>query len=127
MSADDLAALWQQPTAHQYHTNYESTDGNHVGYSFGTLANLDNALTNRYGAWSSLPQYVQQAQVQNYENVRSQFEAFVDHWTNGPTPSTGTVYWQLNKGWPTLLWSLYNSDYDQAGPYFGAKKAPEKT
>ena len=35
------------------------------------------------------------------------------------------MYWQLNKGWPTLLWDLYNHDYDQAGSYFGAKKANE--
>jgi exo-1,4-beta-D-glucosaminidase len=66
---------------------------------------------------------VQRAQVQNYENVRSQFEAFVAHSNNTPLPSTGTIYWQLNKGWPTLLWSLYNYDGDQAGSYFGAAKA----
>ena len=29
----------------------------------------------------------------------------------------------LNKGWPTLLWDLYNYDYDEAGSYFGAQKA----
>ena len=29
----------------------------------------------------------------------------------------------MNKGWPTLLWSLYNNDGDQAGAYFGAQKA----
>ena len=48
--------------------------------------------------------------------------------TTRPTrrrPSTGIVYWQLNKGWPTLLWDLYNYDFDQAGSYFGAKKANE--
>ena len=123
MSAADQAALWQRPSAQQYHSNYESDDGSHVGYTFGTLFNLDQAITNRYGAWSSLAQYVQQAQVQNYEDTRAQFEAFVDHWTNGPTPSTGTIYWQLNKGWPTLLWDLYNYDYDTAGSFFGAKKA----
>ena len=33
------------------------------------------------------------------------------------------MYWQVNKGWPTLLWDLYNEDGDQAGSYFGAKKA----
>jgi exo-1,4-beta-D-glucosaminidase len=125
MSPSDQALLWQQPDAHQFHTNYESTDGSHSGYSFGTLDNLDTATAARYGNWTSLPQYVQETQVQNYENVRAQFEAFIDHWTNGPTPSTGTVYWQLNKGWPTLLWDLYNYDYDQAGSYFGAKKANE--
>ena len=36
------------------------------------------------------------------------------HPTSG-RPSTGVVYWQLNKGWPTLLWDLYNHDFDQAG------------
>jgi exo-1,4-beta-D-glucosaminidase len=125
LSPSDQAALWQQPDAHQYHANYESTDGSHSGYSFGTLDNLDTAIQNRYGSWSSLQQYVQEAQVQNYEDTRAQFEAFIDHWNNYPTPSTGTDYWQLNKGWSTLLWDLYNADYDQAGSYFGAKKANE--
>ena len=125
MSPSDQAALWQQPDAHQYHANYESTDGSHSGYSFGTLDNLDTAIQNRYGQWNSLQQYVEEAQVQNYEDTRAQFEAFIDHWNNYPTPSTGTDYWQLNKGWPTLLWDLYNADYDQAGSYFGAKKANE--
>ncbi len=125
MSPADQAALWQQPDAHQFHTNYESTDGSHSGYDFGTLDNLDTAIANRYGQWSSLAQYVEEAQVQNYEDTRAQFEAYIDHWNNYPTPSTGTDYWQLNKGWPTLLWDLYNYDYDEAGSYFGAKKANE--
>ena len=64
-------------------------------------------------------------QAQNYETQRAQFEAYIDHSTNAKAPSTGIVYWQLNKGWPTLLWDLYNNDFDQAGSYFGAKKANE--
>ncbi len=75
--------------------------------------------------WSSLDQYVEEAQVQNYETQRAEFEAYIDHSTNAWRPSTGIVYWQLNKGWPTLLWDLYNHDFDQAGSYFGAKKANE--
>ncbi|MBV9381753.1 MAG: hypothetical protein JOY82_18540 [Streptosporangiaceae bacterium] len=125
LSPADQAALWQRPDAHQFHTNYESTDGTHSGYSFGTLDNLDTAIKARYGSWNSLQQYVLRAQVQNYEDTRAQFEAFIDHWANYPTPATGTVYWQMNKGWPTLLWDLYNFDYDTAGSYFGAKKANE--
>jgi len=124
MSPADQAALWQDPDAHQFHTNYESTDGAHSGYSFGTLDNLDTAIAARYGQWDSLAQYVEEAQVQNYEDTRAQFEAYIDHWNN-VTPSTGTDYWQMNKGWPTLLWDLYNYDYDEAGSYFGAKKANE--
>jgi exo-1,4-beta-D-glucosaminidase len=29
----------------------------------------------------------------------------------------------MNKGWPSLLWTLYNNDGDQAGSYFGAQEA----
>ncbi|NUP51334.1 MAG: beta-mannosidase [Catenulispora sp.] len=121
LSASDQSALWQNTGANQYHNNYEGTK--HTGYHFGTLYNFDTALSNRYGSWSSLAQYVQQAQVQNYEDTRAQFEAFIAHSTNASAPSTGTIYWQMNKGWPTLLWSLYNNDYDQAGAYFGAQQA----
>ncbi|WP_042414514.1 glycosyl hydrolase 2 galactose-binding domain-containing protein, partial [Streptacidiphilus anmyonensis] len=121
LSAADQTALWQSPGANQYHDNYEGT--RHTGYHFGTDDNLDQAVTDRYGAPTSLAQYVEEAQVQNYEDTRAQFEAFVDHSTNAAAPSTGTVYWQLDKGWPTLLWSLWNNDGDQAGAYFGAQKA----
>lgn len=121
LSASDQSALWQTTTANQYHNNYEGTG--HSGYSFGTLYNLDTAISNRYGSWTSLAQYVEEAQAQNYEDTRAQFEAYIAHSTNSTQPSTGTTYWQLNKGWPTLLWSLYNNDYDQAGAYFGAQEA----
>ncbi len=128
LSPFEQAELWQNPKYNQYHLNYEpdlpdpNTNG---GYSFGTLYYLDNAISARYGPWSSLEQYVEEAQVQNYETQRSQFEAYIDHSTNAQAPSTGVVYWQLNKGWPTMLWDIYNYDYDQAGSYFGAKKANE--
>jgi exo-1,4-beta-D-glucosaminidase len=128
LSPAEQAALWQQPDYNQYHANYEpdlpDPDAN-GGYSFGTLHDLDQAIANRYGKWSSLQQYVEQAQAQNYETQRAEFEAYIDHSTNAQAPSTGIVYWQLNKGWPTLLWDLYNRDLDQAGSYFGAKKANE--
>jgi exo-1,4-beta-D-glucosaminidase len=128
LSPFEQTELWQNPDYNQYHANYEpdlpdpDTNG---GYSFGTLHDLDAAISARYGAWSGLGQYVEEAQVQNYETQRAEFEAYIDHSTSSQAPSTGIVYWQLNKGWPTLLWDLYNHDYDQAGSYFGAKKANE--
>jgi exo-1,4-beta-D-glucosaminidase len=121
MSASDLANLWQNTKFNQYHLNYEPRCKS--GYSFGTLCHFDTALSNRYGTWSSLNQYVEEAQAQDYENTRAQFEAFIDHANNSPLPSTGTIYWQLNKGWPSMLWNLYNNDGDQAGSYFGAQEA----
>ena len=51
------------------------------------------------------------------------FEAYIAHSHDAQAPSTGIVYGQLNKGWPTMLWDLYNNDYDQAGSYFGAQEA----
>jgi exo-1,4-beta-D-glucosaminidase len=125
LSPDEQAALWQQPDVNQYHLNYEpdlpsSANG---GYSFGTLHDLDQAITNRYGSWTNLGQYVEEAQLQNYETQRAEFEAYIAHSHDAQAPSTGIVYWQLNKGWPTMLWDLYNNDYDQAGSYFGAQEA----
>ncbi len=121
MSAGDLSALWRNRLANQYHANYEPHCG--TGYSFGTLCHFDTALKARYGAWSGLNQYVEEAQAQDYENTRAQFEAYIDHAHQGPLPSTGTIYWQMNKGFPSLLWNLYGSDGDQAGSYFGTQEA----
>ncbi len=121
MSAGDLSKLWQSSKFNQYHLNYEPQC--QIGYSFGTLCHFDAALDARYGTPGSLSQYVEEAQAQNYENTRAQFEAFIDHAHNTPLPSTGTIYWQMNKGWPSLLWNLYGSDGDQAGSYFGVQEA----
>jgi exo-1,4-beta-D-glucosaminidase len=121
MNSTELSDLWQSSSYNQYHANYEPTCNNN--YNFGTLCHFDAALDARYGKPTSLAQYVEEAQAQNYENTRAQFEAFIDHANNTPMPSTGTIYWQMNKGWPSLLWFLWNSDGDQAGSYFGAQEA----
>ncbi len=121
MSSSDLSNLWQSSTFNQYHANYEPTCN--TNYNFGTLCHFDAALDARYGTPTSLARYVEEAQAQNYENTRAQYEAFIDHANNTPMPSTGTIYWQMNKGWPSLLWYLWNYDGDQAGSYFGAQEA----
>jgi exo-1,4-beta-D-glucosaminidase len=125
MSSAEQAALWQEPAYNQYHTNYEPElpNAKNGGYSFGTLYELDKAIAARYGPWSGLNQYVQEAQVANYETQRAEFEAYLDHSDAAPTPSTGIDYWMLNKGMPTLLWDLYNEEFDEAGSYFGAQEA----
>jgi exo-1,4-beta-D-glucosaminidase len=121
MSSGDLSSLWQSPDANQYHLNDENSCS--LNYTFGTACKFDAAMSARYGKPSTLAKYVEEAQAQDYEDVRAQFEAFIDHAGNTPLPSTGTIYWQMNKGWPSLLWNLYGSDGDQAGSYFGAQEA----
>ncbi len=121
MSASDLSNLWQNSKANQYHANYETRCN--TGYSFGTLCHFDSAMKARYGTPTSLARYVEEGQALNYEGVRAQYEAYIDHANNTPLPSTGTIYWQMNKGWPSLLWFLWNFDGDQAGSYFGGQEA----
>jgi hypothetical protein len=72
-----------------------------------------------------LNQFVEEAQPTMYEADRAQFESNIAHSTNFPNPSTGTDFWLLNHAFPTLLWGLYNTDYDTNGGFFGAKKANE--
>ncbi|HEY3943820.1 MAG TPA: hypothetical protein VGL78_01215 [Solirubrobacteraceae bacterium] len=128
LSPFEQTRIWKSPNYNQYHLNYENQlpGPQNGGYAFGTFHVLDKAIEARYGPWSSLAGYVEKAQVQNYETQRAEFEAYVDHSTRRKAPSTGVDYWQVNKGWPTMLWTLFNYDFDQAGSFFGAKKANEK-
>ncbi|HJP97756.1 MAG TPA: glycoside hydrolase family 2 [Rhodanobacteraceae bacterium] len=110
-------ALWKYPKVRQYHATASWSP-------FAKLEPFDNALAKRYGAPKSLADYVQKAQLDNYDNVRAQFEAFNAH-MDSPRPSTGVIYWMLDNAWPSLHWHLYDWYMNPAGAYFGAKKANE--
>jgi len=71
-----------------------------------------------------LEDYVAKSQLDNYDNVRAQFEAFNAH-MDAAKPSTGVIYWMLNNAWPSLHWHLYDYFLNPAGAYFGAKTANE--
>ncbi|MBS0433204.1 MAG: glycoside hydrolase family 2, partial [Proteobacteria bacterium] len=111
-------ALWKYPKVRQYHATAAWSP-------FATLEPFDDALSARYGAPASLADYVQKAQLENYDNVRAQFEAFNAH-MDAANPSTGVIYWMLNNAWPSLHWHLYDWYMNPAGAYFGAKKANER-
>jgi exo-1,4-beta-D-glucosaminidase len=110
-------ALWKYPKVRQYHATASWSP-------FAKLEIFDNALAKRYGAPKDLADYVQKAQLDNYDNVRAQFEAFNAH-MDSANPSTGVIYWMLNNAWPSLHWHLYDWYMNPAGAYFGAKKANE--
>jgi exo-1,4-beta-D-glucosaminidase len=117
MSPAELDTLWKNPNAKQYHRSPSST--------FSTLKIFDNALAGRYGAPTSLDDYVRKAQLAQYENVRAQYEAYGRNFTDASNPSTGVIYWMLNSGWTSLHWQLFDYYLDQNGAYYGAKKANE--
>jgi exo-1,4-beta-D-glucosaminidase len=117
LAPQELEALWKYPEARQYHAS--------AAWSiFATLEPFDTALAKRYGAPKSLEDYVAKAQLDNYDNVRAQFEAFNAH-SEAAKPSTGVIYWMLNNAWPSLHWHLYDYFLNPAGAYFGAKIANE--
>ncbi|MBV8156986.1 MAG: glycoside hydrolase family 2, partial [Dyella sp.] len=104
--------------ARQYHASADWS-------TFAVLTPFDNALAHRYGAPKDLADYVAKAQLDNYDNVRAQFEAFNAR-MDAAKPATGVIYWMLNNAWPSLHWHLYDYFMNPAGAYFGAKKANER-
>jgi len=117
LSPLELETLWKYPEVRQYHAS--------AAWSvFATIAPFDTALAKRYGAPRSLADYVAKSQLDNYDNVRAQFEAFNAH-MNSANVSTGVIYWMLNNAWPSLHWHLYDYFLNPAGAYFGAKMANE--
>ncbi|MET8944389.1 sugar-binding domain-containing protein [Streptomyces sp. NPDC004542] len=117
MTPAELDTLWKDPGARQYHRSPSPV--------FGTLKIYDDALTGRYGAPTSLTDYVRKAQLAQYEAVRAQFEAYRRNATDSSKPSTGVIHWMFNSGWTSLHWQLMDRYLDQGGAYFGAKKANE--
>ena len=117
LSPTELEALWKDPQARQFHAS--------AAWSvFATLEPFDIALAKRYGSPTSLEDYVAKSQLENYDNVRAQFEAFNAH-RDAAKPSTGVIYWMLNNAWPSLHWHLYDYFLNPAGAYFGARIANE--
>jgi len=117
LAPQELEALWKDPQARQFHASAAWS-------TFARLTSFDNALAKRYGTPRSLADYVAKSQLENYDNVRAQFEAFNAH-TDASKPSTGVIYWMLNNAWPSLHWHLYDYFLNPAGAYFGAKVANE--
>jgi exo-1,4-beta-D-glucosaminidase len=117
LSPQSLEALWKFPKVRQFHATASWSP-------FATLEPFDNALAKRYGPPEDLADYARKAQLDNYDNVRAQFEAFAAH-RDSPNPATGVIYWMLNNAWPSLHWHLYDWYMNPAGAYFGAKKANE--
>ncbi|MEA3177901.1 MAG: exo,4-beta-D-glucosaminidase [Gammaproteobacteria bacterium] len=117
LAPQELEALWKYPALRQYHAS--------AAWSiFATITPFSDALAKRYGAPKSLEDFVAKSQLENYDNVRAQFEAFNAH-MGAANPSTGVIYWMLNNAWPSLHWHLYDYFLNPAGAYFGASKANE--
>ncbi|KAI1765271.1 glycoside hydrolase family 2 protein [Hypoxylon sp. FL1150] len=113
LSESDLDDLWKNPDKGLYHMSTSVS-------SFYDRKIYNDGLWNRYGAPSSLDDYLLKAQIMDYEATRSQFEGFSALWS-AERPATGLIYWMLNNAWPSLHWNLFDYYLHPAGSYFGAK------
>ncbi|RAL02488.1 putative glycosyl hydrolase [Aspergillus ibericus CBS 121593] len=113
LPSQDLDALWKRPDAGLFHMSRSDSQ-------FYTRSIYNAALTARYGAPSSLSDYLWKAQIMDYEATRAEFEAFAVR-QSAPRPATGVIYWMLNSAWPNLHWQLFDYYLHPAGAYFGAK------
>ncbi|HEX5482908.1 MAG TPA: glycosyl hydrolase family 2 [Terriglobia bacterium] len=104
--------LWPIDQFWEYHTG---------GGAFKNLDVYNRAMDERYGKPSNLQDYVEKAQLMDYEGERAMFEAYgCNKYT-----STGVIQWMLNNGWPSLIWHLYDYYLRPGGGYFGTRKACE--
>ncbi|KAI1375826.1 glycoside hydrolase family 2 protein [Hypoxylon crocopeplum] len=118
LSEPDLEDLWKIPEKGLYHMSTSVS-------SFYDRKIYNDGLWNRYGAPSSLEEYLLKAQIMDYEATRAQFEGYSAMWS-AERPATGLIYWMLNNAWPSLHWNLFDYYLHPAGSYFGAKTGARK-
>lgn len=114
LERDELRALWSDPSAPQYHAGVRRS-------RFADFRIFDAAMAERLGAPSSLDDYVEKAQLLNYEAERAMFEAF----SRERYRATGVIQWMMQNAWPSLHWNLFDWYLSPNGSYFGAKEANE--
>ncbi|MEV0271687.1 hypothetical protein AB0H43_23150 [Hamadaea sp. NPDC050747] len=107
--------LWPIGTTWNYHAGKP-------GSVFDNISLYTNGLNRRYGTATSAADYALKAELMNYENTRSFFEAWNSH---EYSQSFGTIFWMLNSAWPSVHWNLYDYYFKPGGGFFGAKKADE--
>jgi len=84
---------------------------------FNTLNWYLKGYENRYWKAQNVEEFLQLAQVVNYEAMRAMFESFG---VNKPE-ATGVVQWMLNSAWPEMFWQLYDFYLMPNDAFYGAK------
>jgi exo-1,4-beta-D-glucosaminidase len=116
MTPAELATLWKDPSAKQYHRS-------------PSPPSTPQALRQRAHRPLRPPTSLDRLRPQGaagpvrerarpVRGVRAQRHRRLE-------PATGVIYWMFNSGWTSLHWQLLDRYLDQGGAYFGAKKANE--
>ena len=108
------ASLWPLSEEWYYHCTASSSCMNNLDM-------LMTAITERYGAPTSLTDFVRKAHAIDYAGTAAMFESFRVRIPE----ATGIVQWMLNSAWPSLYWQLYDWYGVPTAGYYGTKKACE--
>jgi hypothetical protein len=82
------------------------------------------AIKDRLGPATDLPDFCRKAQFVNYENMRAIFEAWNHNLWND---ASGVLLWMSHPAWYSTVWQTYDYDFDVNGSYYGARKGCEPT
>jgi beta-mannosidase len=88
----------------------------------GTSPLYSAMITQRYGKWQNLADFVRKAQMMNYESHRALYEG---RFARLFTPNTGVLLWMSNPAQPSFVWQIYSHDLETFASFYATKKACE--
>ncbi len=74
-------------------------------------------LDERYGESSSIEEYCQKAQLQNFETSKALFECLQSN------QGSGMLLWMSQSAWPSLICQLYDHFLEYTSAYFAVKRS----
>jgi hypothetical protein len=105
---------WPISDAWAYHDWHQ--DGN------GDVAPFMQAMTEEFGAPTSLADFDRKAQMLNYVEHRAVFEGMNAHlWA----PNSGRLLWMTQPAWPSSVWQILSHDYDTQASFYAVRLAAE--
>jgi exo-1,4-beta-D-glucosaminidase len=84
-----------------------------------TLKTLNEVIRQRFGETKDIDEYLERADLLNYESTKAMFESFRVRWPH----TTGIIQWMLNGARPGIYWQLYDYYKQPNAAYYGVKKA----
>ena len=82
------------------------------------LASYRELIEKSYGPAKSAEEWIELAQMENYDGYRAMFEAQSKN-------RMGMLLWMSHPAWPDFVWQTYDYYLEPTGGYFGAKKGSE--
>jgi exo-1,4-beta-D-glucosaminidase len=95
----------------------------YIGSTACPLCLTQASIDGRYGASSNAEEFIQKAQLSQYESVRAMFESYAAYKSNVSRPSTGVIMWMLNMAIPGMGWQMYDYYLKPNSATFAAQKA----